>query len=161
MRIALLLVFVAYPLLELALLIRAGAAFGFWPVFGVIIGTGILGVMILRRQGFKVIERVSADLQEGRAPVAPLADSGLVFAAGSFLISPGLIGDVLGLLLLVPQLRRLIRHTISARVLGSSTMVIRRSRTSTTNAEPRPPAGPGTIIEGEWERLDEDPRDRP
>lgn len=161
MRLALLLVFVAYPLLELALLIRVGQAIGFWPVLALIIGTGLFGLAILRRQGFKVVEKVSAALEEGREPVAPLADSALVFAAGSFLISPGLIGDVLGLLLLIPQLRRLIRHTVSARLLGSSTLVVRRSRTSTSTGEPRPPSGPGTIIEGEWERLDEDPRDRP
>ena len=161
MRLALLLVFVAYPLLELALLIRAGQAIGFWPVLAIIIGTGLLGVAILRRQGFKVVEKVSAALEEGREPVAPLADSALVFAAGSMLISPGLVGDTMGLLLLIPQLRHLIRHTISARVLGSSTIVVRRSRTSATTAEPRPPSGPGKIIEGEWERLDEDPRDRP
>ena len=114
MRLALLLVFVAYPLLELALLIRAGQAIGFWPVLAIINGTGLLGVAILRRQGFKVVEKVSAALEEGREPVAPLADSALVFAAGSMLISPGLVGDTMGLLLLIPQLRHLIRHTISA-----------------------------------------------
>jgi UPF0716 protein FxsA len=161
MRLALLLAFVAYPLLELALLIRAGQAIGFWPVLALIIGTGLLGVAILRRQGFRVIEKVSAALDEGREPVAPLADSALIFAAGSLLVSPGLIGDALGLLLLIPQLRQLIRHSISARILGSSTLVVRRSRTSTTTGEPRPPSGPGKIIEGDWERLDEDPRDRP
>jgi UPF0716 protein FxsA len=161
MRLALLLAFVAYPLLELALLIRAGQAIGFWPVLALIIGTGLLGVAILRRQGFKVIEKVSAALDEGREPVAPLADSALIFAAGSLLVSPGLISDALGVLLLIPQLRQLIRHSISARILGSSTLVVRRSRTSTTTGEPRPPSGPGKIIEGDWERLDEDPRDRP
>ena len=160
MRIALLLVFVAYPLLELALLIRAGQALGFWPVLGLILGTGLLGVAILRRQGFKVVEKVSAALNEGREPVAPLADSALVFAAGSFLVSPGLIGDAAGLLLLIPYVRGVIRHSISARVLGSSSVIVRRSRTTTTH-EPRPPSGPGTIIEGEWERIDEDPRERP
>ena len=112
MRLALLLAFVAYPLLELALLIRAGQAIEFWPVLALIIGTGLLDMAILRRQGFKVIEKVSAALDEGREPVAPLADSALIFAAGSLLVSPGLIGDALGLLLLIPQLRQLIRHNI-------------------------------------------------
>lgn len=161
MRLALLLAFVAYPLLELALLIRAGQAIGFWPVLALIIGTGLLGVAILRRQGFRVIEKVSAALDEGREPVAHLADSALVFAAGSLLVSPGLIGDIIGLLLLIPQLRQLIRHSISARIFGSSTLVVRRSRSSMTTDETRPPSGPGKIIEGEWERLDDDPGDRP
>lgn len=160
MRMALLLGFVAYPLLELALLIRAGQAFGFWPVFGLIIATGVLGISILRRQGFRVLQKVTAELEAGRAPVASLADSGLIFAAGSLLISPGLIGDASGLLLLIPQVRQLIRHSLSTWILGSSTVIVRQSRTSASTSDPRPPAEPGTVIEGEWERLEDKPRDR-
>jgi UPF0716 protein FxsA len=160
MRIALLLVFVAYPLLELALLIRVGGIIGFWPLFGLIVATGILGVSILRRQGFRVVEKVAAALDEGREPVGPLADSALVFTAGAFLVAPGLIGDVLGLLLLLPPVRRLVRAALAANIFGSSTIVVRSRRTTTTRAEPRPPAS-GKVIEGEWERLDEEPRERP
>ncbi len=155
MRIALLLIFVAYPLLELALLIRAGQSWGFWTVLGAIIGTGLLGSAILRRQGFKVAEKLSAELNAGRAPVAPLADSGLIFAAGAFLMSPGLIGDALGLLLLVPPVRTLIRSLLAARVAGSSTIVVRRSRMRRRRTEPVKPDEP-PIIEGDWERLDDD-----
>jgi UPF0716 protein FxsA len=154
MRFALLLVFVAYPLLELALLIRAGQAWGFWPVLGVIIGTGLLGVAILRRQGFKVAEKITAELNAGRAPVAPLADSGLVFAAGAFLMSPGLIGDTLGLVLLIPPVRTLIRHALAARLTGSSSVVVRRSTVRRDNEDT-------TTIEGDWKRLDDDPGNRP
>jgi UPF0716 protein FxsA len=154
MRFALLLVFVAYPLLELALLIRAGQAWGFWPVLGVIIGTGLLGVAILRRQGFKVAEKISAELNAGRAPVAPLADSGLVFAAGAFLMSPGLIGDTLGLVLLIPPVRTLIRHALAARLTGSSSVIVRRSTVRRDNKDT-------TTIEGDWKRLDDDPGNRP
>lgn len=154
MRFALLLVFVAYPLLELALLIRAGQAWGFWPVLGVIIGTGLLGVAILRRQGFKVAEKISAELNAGRAPVAPLADSGLVFAAGAFLMSPGLIGDTLGLVLLIPPVRTLIRHALAARLTGSSSVIVSRSTVRRDNEDT-------TTIEGDWKRLDDDPGNRP
>jgi UPF0716 protein FxsA len=154
MRFALLLVFVAYPLLELALLIRAGQAWGFWPVLGVIIGTGLLGVAILRRQGFKVAEKISAELNAGRAPVAPLADSGLVFAAGALLMSPGLIGDTLGLVLLIPPVRTLIRHALAARLTGSSSVIVRRSTVRRDNEDT-------TTIEGDWKRLDDDPGNRP
>jgi UPF0716 protein FxsA len=156
MRLALLLVFVAYPLLELALLIRAGQTWGFWPVLGTIIGTGLVGVAILRRQGFRVAEKIAAELNAGRAPVAPLADSGLVFAAGSLLVAPGLIGDALGLFLLVPGVRALVRHWIAARVVGSATVVVSTSRKGrdrkTGESREDPP-----VIEGDWERLDDEP----
>ncbi len=153
MRFALLLVFVAYPLIELALLIRAGQAWGVWPVLGAIIGTALLGVAILRRQGFKAAEKISAELRAGRAPVAPLADSGLVLAAGACLISPGLIGDSLGLLLLIPPVRTRIRHALASRIMGSSTVIVRR-----TTVERSPDGAP--TIEGEWKRLDDEPGNR-
>jgi UPF0716 protein FxsA len=158
MRLALLLMFVVYPLLELALLIRAGQIWGIWPVLAAIIGTAILGVAILRRHGFRVAEKISAELNAGRAPVAPLADSGLVFAAGAFLVSPGLIGDTLGLLLLIPPLRTAIRHWLGARIVGSSTVVVRTSR-RVWSESPREPDGP-PVIEGDFERLDDDPPQR-
>lgn len=160
MRLALLLVFVAYPLLELALLIRAGQTWGFWPVLGTIVGTCVLGVAVLRRQGFKVAEKLSAELNAGREPVAPLADSGLVFAAGAFLVSPGLIGDALGLALLLPPVRSLVRTALAARLAGSSTVIVRRSGTRWRRGEP-PNDGQPPVIEGEWERLDDDREKRP
>jgi UPF0716 protein FxsA len=160
MRLALLLVFVAYPLLELALLIRAGQAWGFWPVLAAIVGTGLLGAAVLRRQGFKVAEQLSEDLNAGRAPVAPLADSGLIFAAGAFLMSPGLIGDALGLLLLIPPVRNLVRTTLAARLEGSSTVVVRHgTKTRWRHREPPKQEGP-PVIEGEWERVDDDRENR-
>lgn len=160
MRFAVLLLFVAYPLLELALLIRAGQAWGFWPVLGTIIGTGLLGVALIRRQGFKVAEKISAELNAGREPIAPLADSGLVLAAGALLISPGLIGDALGLLLLIPPVRTLIRHGLAARFVGSSTVVVRRSSMRRRASEQPKADDEPPVIEGDWERLDDEPGNR-
>jgi UPF0716 protein FxsA len=156
MRLAFLLVFVAFPLLELALLIKTGQSWGFWPVFGVIVGTGLLGTAILRRQGFRVAEKVAAELNAGRAPIAPLADSGLIFAAGALLLSPGLIGDTLGVLLMVPGVRSLVGAWLSARLLGNATVVVSTSSMRTTHRDGEPRHSP-PVIEGDWERLDDDP----
>ena len=162
MRLALLLVFVAYPLLELALLIRAGQVWGFWPVLAVIIGTGVLGVAILRRQGFKVAQKIAAELDAGRAPVAPLADSGMVFAAASLLVSPGLIGDAAGLLLLIPGVRTMLRHALASRIFGgSSTVVVRRSTFRRREQPSETGDAPPPVIEGEWRRLDDEQEKRP
>jgi UPF0716 protein FxsA len=158
MRLLLLFMFVAFPLLELVLLIRAGQALGLWPVLALIFGTGILGLVILRRQGFKVAQKISAELEAGRTPVEPLADSGLIFAAGALLISPGLIADTLGLLLLVPALRKLIRRSLAAALLGSSTVIVRRSSGRYEGRGPNADPGGPPIIEGDWKRVDDDTR---
>jgi UPF0716 protein FxsA len=156
MRLAFLLVFLAFPLLELTLLIRAGQSWGFWPVLGVILGTGLLGTAILRQQGFRVAERVAAELNAGRTPVAPLADSGLVFAAGALLLSPGLIGDTLGLLLLVPGVRSFAGNWLAAQLFGNATVVVATSTTNTTRSDRDRRENP-PVIEGDWERIDDNP----
>jgi UPF0716 protein FxsA len=160
MRLLLILMFVAFPLLELILLIRAGQALGIWPVVAIIMGTAILGLTILRQQGFKVAQKISAELEAGRAPVEPLADSGMVFAAGALLISPGLIGDALGLLLLIPPLRKLIRRGLAARLFGSSTVIVRRSSSRYERRDPDEDSDDPPIIEGDWKRIDDDQRNK-
>lgn len=169
MRIALLLLFIAVPLLEVALLMKTGQAIGFWPTVGIVIGTAILGSTLLRRQGFQVLTRVSDELAAGRPPIASLADGAMLLVAGAFLLAPGLITDTIGLLLLVPQVRNVVRQFIVRRILESPAVFVDvfGEETSVRRGPEEPPQRPGRqgpredgpIIEGEFERLDEKTRD--
>jgi UPF0716 protein FxsA len=145
LRLALVLVFVAFPLLEIALLIKAGETIGFWPTMTILIAAAALGFMVIREQGLSMVSRMFAALNEGRFPLEPLLDSYVLIVAGLLLIIPGLISDAIGLALLVPPLRRLgIRWTLFA-LIGAP------------QASSRPPkAARATVIEGTYERLDED-----
>lgn len=159
MHLALLLAIFAYPLLELALLIRAGQLWGLLAVLTIILATGALGVAILRRQGFRTAEKLQAELKAGQTPLATLADSGMIFAAGALLVSPGLIGDAAGLLLLIAPVRMLIRKAIASKIETTTTVVV---ETSTRRQEQGARSQPGDppVIEGEWERIDEKPPKR-
>lgn len=106
MPIALLLVFIAVPLLEIALLIKAGDSFGFWPTLSIVIFTAILGTVMLRWQGMSVMMRAQQTLREGRMPVESVADGVFLLLAGAFLLTPGLLTDGIGFAFLVPQVRR-------------------------------------------------------
>jgi UPF0716 protein FxsA len=168
MRIALLLVLVAFPLLELVILIRTGQAIGLWPTVAIVLGTAFLGATVLRWQGFQVLNKLSADLEAGRPPIEPIADGAMLLVAGALLISPGLLTDVAGLLLLIPPVRTLIRHFVGQRILNSPdvfTEVVTRRGTKTRerDAVRRPRshsrAEQGPIIEGDYERVDETGRD--
>ncbi len=169
MRIALLLVFIAFPLLELALLIRAGQVLGFWPTLAIVVGTAVLGATLLRRQGLQVLTRLSAELAAGRPPIQPLADGAMLLLAGAFLIAPGLLTDVIGLLLLLPPVRAAIRRGVARRLQRSpdifaDVIVGRRPLPPGQDAPvPRPGRRPsraeGPVIEGEYERLDNKPGD--
>ena len=52
LRFALLLIFIAFPLVEIALLIKAGQTIGFWPTITILIAAAALGVVVglMRRQ---------------------------------------------------------------------------------------------------------------
>ena len=141
------LIFVVFPLLELAVLVKAGETIGFWPTIGLLFAAAVLGFIVVREQGLAMFGKAMSSLNEGRLPLAPLLDSQVMVFAGMLLIAPGFISDVIGLALLVPPLRRLAIR----RVLPGFAAPL---------PEKRDPRGP-TVIEGDFKRLDEhDPKSR-
>jgi UPF0716 protein FxsA len=157
MRLVLFTAFTAIPLVEIALLVLLGRWIGFWATMGIIVGTAIIGTMVLHRQGFAVMERTMAAINAGKPPIGPVVDGGFLLLAGMLLITPGLITDSLGLLLLVPWVRRRIAAASVRRILRSQTFK-EATAAGRPFEEPRPrpaPPGDGPVIDGEFERLDE------
>jgi UPF0716 protein FxsA len=113
------LIFVAVPLLELALLIKVGQSIGFWSTMGIIVVTAALGVAVMQAHGIKAMQRAQASLAEGKTPVSSVVDGTFVLFAGLLLISPGLITDLLGLLLLIPPVRRVVGNWSIGKLLAS------------------------------------------
>lgn len=158
MPILVLVLLLAIPLVELAIIIKVGGMIGVLPTIGLLLGMGVLGTIVLRHQGITVLRNAEAALQAGRMPVDTALDGIGLMLAGALLLLPGLVSDVLGLLLLVPTIRRLLIRWIFGAVLRSGavrvdTMTIRRGRRP-PGAEGRP-GGP-VVIDGEYERLDDD-----
>ena len=112
----LILAFVAVPILELVLLLRLGDALGFLPTLLLILLTGVAGAALARSQGLSVLNSMRRELGAGQLPVARVVDGALILAAGLLLLTPGVLTDVVGLLLLVPPLRALARRGLAARM---------------------------------------------
>jgi UPF0716 protein FxsA len=161
MRFGLLLAVLAFPLIELALLIRAGQIIGVWATLGIVIATAILGLLIIRWQGFTVVRRIMTAAREGRSPAYHLVDSATLFLAGGLLVTPGLIADAIGILLLVPWVRYWIGVWLTRNLAlwGSTQVRVFRTRRSDP-AEPQPPGGKGPIIEVDFKRIDREPGER-
>ena len=134
MFLRLLLLFTVVPLTELFLLVKLGTVIGIGATVLIVICTGVLGAWLARWQGLGVLRRLSEDLAAGRLPTDTLIDGLLILIAGAVLLTPGLITDALGFLLLVPQGRAMVRKAVAAR-LEKSTVV----------------ADPG-VIDAEWHR---------
>ena len=162
-----LLILIAIPLIELAVLIKVGQWIGFWAAFGLVIATFMLGAAVVGRGGFTSALKVRDALARGEPPVAAMLDSALVVVAGVLLMTPGFLADIVGLMLLIPS----VRASLARAALRNVTIVgsgrandARHSRSS--RESPRDDArgaASGPIIEGEFERLGErpiDPRSR-
>lgn len=112
----LILAFIALPVLELIVLLRIGGWLGFLPTLLLILVTGFVGAAVARSQGLQVLGRLRGDLAQGRPPVNAVIDGVLIFAAGLLLITPGVISDVMGILLLLPPTRALARRLLASRM---------------------------------------------
>lgn len=136
--ILLLLVFILVPLLEIGLFIEIGGYLGALPTIGLVILTAVLGVSLLRLQGFITLTRVRQKLDHGELPAIDLAEGLILLIAAVLLLTPGFFTDLIGFLSLVPVLRR----RVAIRLLKY--LVVHRR-------QPPPGGGPGEgdIIDGE------------
>lgn len=112
LRLALL--FVLVPLVELALLIQVGRWVGIVPTVALVVLTGILGAALARYQGLVTLGRFRKALEEGRPPHRELVEGILILMAGAVLLTPGLLTDVTGFLLLVPPVRGFVAGRVTA-----------------------------------------------
>ncbi len=129
------LILLAWPFAEIWVYIKVGAQMGAGNVILAILGTGFLGMLVLRYQGFKALNSMQADLARGALPTDALLDSVLLFGAGVLLILPGLITDGLGLLLLLPPTRWLICYLFRGSLTGMFQSGRFSSFTFTTHAK--------------------------
>ena len=108
--------FIVIPMIEFALLIEIGRRLGTLDTLLLIFGTGILGAYLARMEGFRIFYRIQRDMAAGIMPTEQLFDGVLVLIAGIVLITPGLLTDLAGLILLFPLTRYPIKNFIRNRV---------------------------------------------
>jgi UPF0716 protein FxsA len=108
--------FVAIPLTELYLLVRLSAVFGLGATIILVVVTGFVGAGLARAQGLQALTNIQRDLQEGRMPAGSLLDGVLILAAGLLLVTPGLLTDLTGFLLLLPPARAALRTWIGRKL---------------------------------------------
>jgi UPF0716 protein FxsA len=124
----LLLLFIAVPLIELALLLQLGSAVGLLPTIALVIITGVVGASLARGQGLRVLLQIRQEMAEGRVPVGKLMDGLLILLAGALLLTPGLLTDLVGLAALIPGPRAYVKRLIGGRL----TALVRSGRFNVT-----------------------------
>ncbi len=104
------LLFTVVPILELTLLVWIGTETQWWVPVVVVITTGMAGAALWRQQGLRIIQRIQGEMAAGQMPADALVDALLIFLAGAFLITPGVITDAIGVALLVPPIRAVVKR---------------------------------------------------
>jgi UPF0716 protein FxsA len=108
-------VLIGLPLLEIYLITRLGARFGFLMVILWIVGAAAIGLQILRLQSWTIWSRVQQIVAAGQSPGGELLNSAFVVAGGILLIVPGIVTDLLALLCLLPPTRHWITRRVARR----------------------------------------------
>lgn len=79
--------------------------------------TGLLGMILVRAEGRNTLMRFQQKAAAGSPPTDELLDGGLLIAAGAFLLTPGLVTDLIGFLLVLPPTRYPIRVALKRWVI--------------------------------------------
>lgn len=101
-----LLIFIVVPVAEMWLLIQVGGLIGAWPTIATVLLTAVIGLALLRRQGFDTLMRGRAKLESGEAPVMEMLESMVLAVSGALLLTPGFFTDIVGFIGLLPLSRR-------------------------------------------------------
>jgi UPF0716 protein FxsA len=106
------------PFLDAVLLGVVATTYTGWMLMVLLVVlTGLVGMLLVRAEGRRTIRKMQRSLAEGRPPTNELLDGGFLIASGAFLLTPGLVTDVIGFLLVVPLTRIPIRAALKRYVL--------------------------------------------
>jgi UPF0716 protein FxsA len=137
------LAFLVVPVAELAVLIALGEQLGYLNTFALMIVMSLTGAWLARREGLGAWRRLQAALVEGRMPAVEVADGAMILLAGALLLTPGFLTDVVGVVLLLPPVRAVIRRRLPALLARRVTGGRRRGWTRVVDGQSWPSGPPG------------------
>lgn len=107
--------FIVVPMLELAAFVQVSDWLGFLPALALIVVFSVSGAWLVKYEGIGVWRRAQAQLDRGEIPTIELVNGLLILVAGALMLVPGFLTDILGLLLLIPPTRALVRLVLLRR----------------------------------------------
>lgn len=112
------LIFVVIPLVELALLIYIGNVIGVFNTILIVITTGVLGAVLARSQGFAALSKIRGHIERGTPPGDDILQGALILIGGLLLLTPGVITDLAGFSLMIPQTRALASNALKVFIMN-------------------------------------------
>ena len=108
----LVLLFVVTPLVELAILIYLGTLIGVMYTILIVVATGLIGAFLVRNQGLATLAKIRSSMERGVIPSEELLHGALILIGGLLLLTPGLVTDMVGFAMLIPQTRKVVANWV-------------------------------------------------
>ncbi len=140
------LVLLIVPFAEIYLLLQVGGIIGALPTIFLVVFTALLGTFLLKQQGLATFRRFQLSLAQGEVPAYEMIEGPIILLGGVLLLTPGFITDILGIICLIPQLRRLFaQYLIENHLIQAAVSGFQRNKANSD----------GNILEGEFHKEDE------
>lgn len=118
MPLFLIVLFIVVPIAELYVIVQVGQAIGIWPTLALLLVDALLGSFLLKHQGQGAWRRFNEALAQRRFPGREVVDGLLIVVGGTLLLAPGFLTDIVGLLLLIPPTRAIVRGLLKRFTIG-------------------------------------------
>jgi UPF0716 protein FxsA len=142
------LVFVVTPIVELAVIVQVAGSTGVLNTIGLLVLVSVVGAWLVRREGLDILRRAQEEAAQGRIPGREIVDGLLVLGAGALMLTPGFVTDAVGLALLFPPTRALVRAMATRRLTRSMASGRTTFRYGWRGEDP---SSGGIIDAGSWE----------
>ncbi len=140
--------FIGVPLIEIYLFIKLGGLIGALPTVVLVIVTVLIGVSLLRAQGFSTMARFQQEVATGQLPATTMLEGVALIFGGALLLTPGFLTDTIGFLCLIP----FTRQTIIAWAIKNMKVTSSGFHRADSSKSHDP-----NVIKGEFRKSDEDP----
>ena len=105
--------FIVLPILEMYILIEVGSFIGAFNTIGLVLLTALLGLILLRVQGFQTLLNARNKLMQAELPAEELVIGIFLAVGGALLLTPGFVTDFIGFMCLLPFTRRFLISLIA------------------------------------------------
>ena len=105
--------FIVLPILEMYILIEVGSFIGALNTIGLVLLTALLGLILLRQQGFRTLLNARNKLMQAELPTEEIVTGIFLAVGGALLLTPGFVTDFIGFMCLLPFTRRFLMSFIA------------------------------------------------
>lgn len=116
--------FLVVPIVELYLFVQVSNAIGFGAALLWIVLVSVVGAWLVKREGLSALRRANAKAMAGEIPTDELITGMLILFGGALMLTPGFLTDALGLFLIFPPTRALVRSRVRHRFVAAGPIVI-------------------------------------